>query len=305
MAVAVLATSLLGSGYAWAGQPSLGSNTNFNGFRFFPSDSLWNKDISADPTDIYSDSIMLAFQTTYLHTDFGATNGMPYTIVSGSQRKALVTEAGGSESDCLMFPIPSNAAIEGGGDGGNGDSHCLVYDRDNGLLYETFATQRLNGGKSFACSSAAVFNVNTNVLRPKYWTSSDAAGLPVLPGLVRGDEVFDRGAINHAIRFTVVHSRNGFLPPATHMAGSGSSVALPPMGVKFRLKASYDISYFPAQSRVIAQALKTYGMILADNGGDLFITGSADSRYTYSLSVLAQISGASLEVVKMVGLVTH
>ena len=152
----------------------------------------------------------------------------------------------------------------------------------------------------YTCGSGAIFNLNSNALRPAGWTSADAAGLPIFPGLVRYDEVVGRGEINHAIRFTVVHSRKGYISPARHFASRNAGANLPPMGMRLRLRASYDISGFPHQAQVILRALKTYGLILADNGSNMFISGAPDARWNdEQLNTLKQVTAANFEVVKM------
>jgi hypothetical protein len=285
-------------------QPELGVNCpRLHGYRFFSPNHAWNKDISADPVDANSLNIMNFYggSSTLIHCDFGPGAGIPYSVVSGSQRKIqLVTPtANTGEADVMMFPIPPNAPIEGGGDGGNGDSHCLVLDRDNGMIYETFVTRRMNGGQYFSADFGCVFNMNTPVLRPLSWSSADAAGLSILAGLVRGDEVIDDGVINHPIRFAVSNSKMSYVEPATHRASPFTGPNYLPMGARLRLKPTFDYSYYPSQARVICAALKKYGMILADNGGNFYLIGSPDNRWNINhLNMLNGMCIANFELIQ-------
>jgi hypothetical protein len=237
-----------------------------------------------------------------LHPDFGANwdggpFGIPYVVVPGTQPKVPVTFDYADESDPGPYPIPANAPIEGGANA-TGDRHVLVVDRDHRTLYELFdAHPQANG--SWQAGSGAVFDLTSNAVRPAGWTSADAAGLPILPGLVRYDEVAN-GRIDHAIRFTVARSRKGYVAPARHYASSNTSTALPPMGMRVRLKASFDISAYPLQARIVLQAMKTYGMIVADNGSNWFFSGAPDSRWDDDqLGALKQVPGSAFEVVAM------
>jgi len=174
----------------------------------------------------------------------------------------------------------------------------IVVDRDNWTLYELYSAYPQSNG-SWTAGSGAIFNLASDALRPAGWTSADAAGLPIFPGLVRYDEV-SAGAINHALRFTVQNTRAGYIAPARHFASSNTSVNLPPMGMRIRLKASFDISSYPPEAKVILQALKTYGMILADNGSNLFLSGTADSRWDDTqMNTLKQVTASDFEVVQM------
>ena len=212
-----------------------------------------------------------------LHPDFGtvyqgAPNGIPYVVVSGDQPKVKVQFSYADESDPGPYPIPKDAPIEGGPTA-KGDRHVLVIDRDNWKLYELFSSQPQPDG-SWKAGSGAIFDLKSNALRPEGWTSCDAAGLPIFPGLVRYDEVVEQKEIRHALRFTVVRSRRAYVPPARHYASSRTEASLPPMGMRVRLKSSVDISKYPPSARVILTALQRYGMIVADNGGDWFISGA-------------------------------
>ena len=218
------------------------------------------------------------FQKYGLHPDFGTLwegkpIGIPYNLVGSSQPKVKVSFQYASESDPGPYPIPPDALQEAGSDG-----HVLVLDTINQKLYELYAATR-NTDNSWHAGSGAVFDITSNALRPDYWTSADAAGLPILPGLVRYDEVVIKGEINHALRFTVNQSRNAFVHPATHAASDATAANIPPMGMRVRLKASVNIASFPAHVQVILKALKKYGMFVADNGSDWFISGTHDPRW--------------------------
>lgn len=217
-------------------------------------------------------------------------------VVSGDTPRVPVRFQYAAESDPGPYPIPPNAPIEGGPQG-TGDRHLLVLDRDHWKLYELFSAYP--EGRGYRAGSGAVFDLNSNALRPAGWTSADAAGLPIFPGLVRYDEVVEQGAIRHALRFTVRRTRRAYVPPARHFASRSDDPTLPPMGLRVRLRADYDISRFPPSARVILKALQTYGMILADNGGDWFLSGTPDPRWNEGeLATLKRIKGADLEVVE-------
>jgi hypothetical protein len=285
---------------------SLGAGASLNGFVPFPGTSLWNTDISAAPVDPNSANIInFIGSTVTLHPDFGAgtfqrqTLGIPYQVVAGTQAKVDV-KLGlyASESDPGPEPIPSNALIEGYPKPGNGDRHVLVLDKDGCWLYELFHGSVSKSG-AWSADAAAIWDMTINQKHPYTWTSADAAGLPVFVGLARHDEVA-AGAINHALRFTVPTSRRAFVLPATHWASSVTDPNAPPMGTRLRLKASFDISTFPADDQVILTALKKYGMILADNGSAIFISGSPDDNWNNTnLNMLKTITAANFEVVNL------
>ena len=279
---------------------SLGSGANLNGFVPFASDNLWNKDISASPVDSNSGTIISTIGSTIgLHPDFGTGgNGIPYVVVNGTQNLVGINfTAYGDESDPGFMPIPSSAPIEGGSNS-TGDRHVLVLDNANCFLYELDRSFVRSDG-SWDADSAAIWDLLGNQQRPWTWTSADAAGLPVFPGLARYDEVA-AGQINHALRFTVHDSRKAFTPPASHWASSNTSSSVGPMGMRLRLKANYDISGFSAKNQVILTALKKYGMILADNGTSMFITGAPDDRWDDDdLHMLGQVQASAFEVVQM------
>jgi hypothetical protein len=224
-------------------------------------------------------------------------------VVAGSQPRAPVHFDYPDESDPGTYPIPPDVAIEGGPQS-QGDRHVLVIDRDNWKLYELFDAHPVDGGRSWHAGSGAIFDLNSDEMRPAGWTSADAAGLPIFPGLVRYDEVMERKVITHALRFTCQKSRRAYVYPARHWASKLTDPNLPPMGMRVRLKAGFDISHFPAPAQVILTALKKYGMILADNGSNLFISGVPDPRWdTDALAALRQVKGSDLEVVEMGDLV--
>jgi hypothetical protein len=287
---------------------ALGANASLNGARLMPNDSPWHKDVSQERVDPNSARILGRVGLDKpLRADFGtvwegAPIGIPYVVVSGTQAKVPVTFTDADESDPGPYPIPPNAPVEGGPNG-TGDRHILVFDRDNRLLYELF--NAFPQGKGWKADSGAIWDLKKNQVRPAGWTSADAAGLPILPGLVRYDEVVGKKALEHAIRFTLGKTRRAYLPPASHWASDDHSDDLPPMGMRVRLKAGYDISGFAPEVRVILTALKKYGMILADNGSDNFISGAPDPRWNDDvLRQLMRVKTRDLEVVEMKGLVT-
>ena len=213
-------------------------------------------------------------------------------------RRTLASTPASKAARSFPPTIPSNAPIEGGSQS-SGDRHVIVIDRDAWKLYELFSAYPASGG-GWRAASGAIFDLSSNDLRPAGWTSADAAGLPILPGLVRYDEVVERGEIRHALRFTASKTRRGYVFPARHFASSDTSTARPPMGMRVRLKSSFDISSYPPSARVILQALKIYGMILADNGSDWFISGAPDARWNDDeLNALKQVRGRDFEVVEM------
>ena len=236
--------------------------------------------------------------TKFLHPDFGSdpTYGIPYVVVPGSQAFVPMSFDYADESDPGPYPFPPDAPVEGGS-GASGDRHVLVIDSGNCHLYETFDSHYV--GPGWHAGSGAVFDFASNALRPDYWTSADAAGLPIFPGLVRYDEA-QAGAINHALRFTVARTQRAFVHPATHYASSSTDGNDPPMGLRVRLKASYDISGFAGASHTVLVALKKYGMLVADNGADWFITGATDTRWNDSdLEQLKTVPASAFEAVQL------
>jgi len=266
----------------------------------FPPDNPWNRDISKDPVDPNSANYIAHMNgnTKSLHPDFGSdpTYGIPYVVVAGTQPKAPMSFDYDMESDPGPYPFPPNAPIEGGSNS-TGDRHVLVLDKDNCLLYETWDSHFVNPG--WHCGSGAIFNLKSNQLRPDTWTSADAAGLPILPGLVRYDEAVTEGEIRHALRFTVQSTQRAFIHPATHYASSSTDPNAPPMGLRVRLKANYDLTRFHGTALVILNALKKYGLILADNGSDWYITGATDTRWDdEDLNQLKTVPASVFEVVQ-------
>jgi hypothetical protein len=304
-----IATILLLSGIAFSQSGTcsgmtVGQLTSLNGFVPFPSNNLWNTDISTAAVDPNSANyINFIGSTVTLHPDFGSgtfhnqTLGIPYQVVASTQAKVNVTlNAFADESDPGPKPISSNALIEGYPKPGNGDRHVLVLEKDGCWLYELYNASLTKG--VWSADQGSVWDMTINEQRPYTWTSADAAGLPVFVGLARYDEVAS-GAINHALRFTVPTSQKAFVLPATHWASTTTDPNAPPMGLRLRLKASFDISGYPADDQVILTAMKKYGLILADNGSAIFISGAPDNRWNNTdLNLLKQITASSFEVVQ-------
>ena len=271
-----------------------GSGPTIGGCAVFPSNNAWNQDISKATVDPNSSAYVARIDSfrQFLHPDFGSnpSYGIPYIVVPGSQPIVPITfTAYGSESDPGPYPVPLTAPVESGS-----DAHVLVVDSGNCHLYEMYGAHQRGGG--WDAASGAVFNLSSNALRPDTWTSADAAGLPILPGLARYDEVA-AGVINHALRFTVDQTQNGFIHPATHQAGVANP-SDPPMGARFRLKASFDLTPYHGEALVILTALKRYGMIVADNGSSWYVSGSTDSRWNDNdLNQLKAVPGSAFEAV--------
>ena len=277
-----------------------GQTASLGGFVPFSASSLWNTDISSAPIDPNSSSIITNWVgSVNMHPDWGndPTYGIPYVVVDGTQPLVNVNlGAYGDESDPGPMPVPANAPVEGGSSS-TGDRHVLVLNNANCFLYELYnATPNSDG--SWSADSTAVWDLLGNEQRPYTWTSADAAGLPVFPGLVRYDEVA-AGKIQHAFRFTLPKTRAAFTPPASHSAATTSNSSAPPMGMRLRLKSSYDISGFSTQMQVILAAMKTYGLILADNGSALYVTGVSDSRWGSDLDSLKTVPASAFDVVQM------
>jgi hypothetical protein len=285
--------------------PDLGIGASLHGKRLFPANNPWNQDISRAPVDPNSGTLIGSIGAgTGLHPDFGtvyagAPNGIPYVVVAGTQPRVPISfTAYGNQSDPGPYPVPANAPIEGGPNS-TGDRHVLVIDRDNWKLYEMFNSVPVGGGASWNAGSGAIFDLNSNALRPDGWTSADAAGLPIFPGLVRYDEVFEQHEIRHALRFTAAATRRAYLYPARHFASSDTSPSLPPMGMRVRLKSSVNINGYSPAMQVVLTAMKKYGLILADNGSSWYISGSPDARWSDDeLHTLSGIKGSDFEVVQ-------
>ncbi len=270
----------------------------------FPDNNIWNRRIDSLPVDSSSAPYVNNIGASVgLHADFGAglwdggPIGIPFVTVPGNQPLVpLIFTNYGDESDPGPDPIPPNAPVEGGPDA-TGDRHVLVVDRGNCVLYELFYAWPQGDG-SWTADSAANFDLRSNVLREADWTSADAAGLPILPGLVRYDEVAS-GAINHALRFTVPRTRNSYVWPGRHYASTSTDLTRPPMAERFRLKASFDLSGFSAANQVILTALKRYGMFVADNGSAWFLSGAPDERWDNDdlHNLQARVHGSDFEAV--------
>lgn len=285
------------------GESGLGPGASLGGRRIFPADNPWNMDISKVPVDANSDALVAAIgRDERLHPDFGtvldgAPVGIPYVVVPGDQPRVPIRFVQDDESDPGPYPVPPDAPVEGGRDS-KGDRHVLVLDRDNWKLYEMISAYP--DGKGWKAGSGAVFDLNSNALRKAGWTSANAAGLPILPGLVRYDEVMDQKEIKHALAFTCLKTRRAYVHPARHFASKSRDPKLPPMGMRVRLKADFDVTPFPECVQVILRALKTYGMFLAQNGGNWYLNGAPDPRWSdKELSTLKKVKGKDLEVVKM------
>jgi hypothetical protein len=263
----------------------------------FPASSPWNQRVDGEPVRPGSDAMVRAIGLdATVHPDFGSGRyqggriGIPYQVVSKHLTRRHVRFQYASESDKGPYPIPAHPRIEAGS-----DRHLLIVQRGSCKLFELFAARKTHSG--WTAGSGAIFNLRSNHLRPKGWTSADAAGLPILPGLARYGELA-KGEIRHALRFTVAQTRSAFIFPARHSASDLTDPNLPAMGQRLRLKASVDISDLPRQARIVATALKRYGMIVADNGSDWFISGAPDPRWNNDdLHQLGRLKGSDFEVV--------
>lgn len=280
-----------------------GIGVSLKGKQIFPADNAWNKDISQEPVDPNSQTLIAAMGTsTGLHPDWGTfwegrPIGFSYLVVGRATPKVSIDCYYASETDPGPYPMPLDAPIEGGSES-QGDRHVITIDKDNWRLYELFDARP--SATKWSCGSGAVFDLNSNATRPQGWTSADAAGLPIFPGLVRYDEVVERGEITHALRFTTPRTRRAYVAPATHFASSSTDPNLPPMGMRVRLRADFDISGYPPTLQVVLRALKKYGMFLADNGSAWYISGVHDSRWNDDeLGRIRNVKGADFEVVKM------
>ena len=272
------------------------------GCPILPAEDPLNQEVAGLPESPESESYVDSISATaHLHPDFGTnpSYGIPYTIVGASQPKVPVKFTKyGSESDPGPYPVPPTAPIEGGGKNGHGDRHVLVAQEGSCTLYELYLAHRRKKGKSWTASNGAVFNLRSSALRPEGWTSADAAGLPIFPLLARYQEV-SGGAIDHALRVTVPRTQRGYIHPATHFASSSSDPALPPMGLRLRLQAGYPLSGFTGQALVIMEALKRYGLIVADNGSPWYITGAPSPGWDESsLEELKSVPGSAFEAVE-------
>jgi hypothetical protein len=300
--LAAAATALVATA---AGSASSTILPTIGGCPVFPATSVWNKPV--DKLPVASDSAAIIGSIGLdngVHADFGSglydgsRIGIPYVVVHGSKTpKSRLTFDYADESDKGPYPIPAGVPIEGApAHADDGDRHALIVDRDTCKLYELYALRR--AGSRWAAGSGAIWSLRSNALRRATWTSADAAGLPILPGLARWEGDASTGHIDHALRFTVQRTRNTFVYPARHAASSSSDASLPPMGLRVRLKAGVDISKLPRQARIVAQAMKTYGMIVADNGSSWYVTGAPSPKWSNDqLHALGGLTGADFEVV--------
>ena len=296
--VAILAALLAGTtSAAGPAPPELG------GCPVFPASNVWNQRVDGLPVAKDSATLISSIGLdSPVHPDFGSglydgqRIGIPYVVVSGAKTaKTRPRFDYADESDPGPYPIPASVPIEGAPHPDDGDRHALIVDRDTCTLYELYALHR--AGSGWAAGSGAIWSLRSNKLRPASWTSADAAGLPILPGLARYDEVA-AGSIDHALRFTAPRTRRAYVYPARHYASDSTEPSLPPMGLRVRLKASVNINSFPPQTRVVLEALKRYGMILADNGSPWYISGAPDPGWSNDdLHSLGRLTGADFEVV--------
>jgi len=271
----------------------------------FPASNSWNQRVDSLPVAANSAQLIQSIGLdNSVHADFGSglwdgsRIGIPYVVVHGTTTpKSRVSFEYADESDKGPYPIPADVPIEGQPAPGNdGDRHALIVDRDTCKLYELYALQRV--GDRWQAGSGAIFDLRTNKLRPSGWTSADAAGLPIFPGLARWDGDASTGVIRHALRFTAERTRRAFVYPARHYASDSDDPSLPPMGLRVRLKANVDISSLPRQARIVAQAMKTYGLILADNGSSWYVSGAPSPHWSNDqLHALGRLTGRDFEVV--------
>jgi hypothetical protein len=301
-------------GHDSAGSTSGGSDStcsaepaDVENLNLFPADNAWNQDISGITADPNSAKYLTNYSTTGLHADFGsglwdnAPIGIPFVVVCGSQKKIPVVfransydDDYGDESDPGPYPIPLNAAIEGNG---QGDAHVIAVDKDNDMLYELYNASV--NGDHWEASSGAVFNLKSDQFRTDGWTSADAAGLPILPGLVRYQEILN-GVISHPIRFTLAKANvaPAYISPARHKVNSTGGTYSLPFGARIRLQAGFDISSYPARVQVILKAMKKYGLILADIGSNMYISGAPDARWDNDeLQQLSKVKASDFEVI--------
>ena len=296
-AAAALALLLACAASAASGSPTIG------GCPLFPATSPWNERVDGLPVAADSATLIASIGNGPVHADFGSglwdgsRIGIPYVVVHGKTTpKSRPSFEYADESDKGPYPIPANVPIEGQPKTGEGDRHALIVDRDSCRLYELYALQ--GTGTHWTAGSGAIWSLRSNALRPAGWTSADAAGLPILPGLARWDGDAATGVIRHALRFTVERTRRAYVYPARHYASDATDPSLPPMGLRVRLKASVDISKLPPQARIVAQAMKTYGLILADNGSNWYVSGAPSPHWSNAeLHALGGLTGSDFEVV--------
>ena len=300
LVVVALAVAALGAraGAAAAAAPAALAPPTVAGCPSFPAGNAWNSRVDALPVAPASATLIASIGLARgLHADFGAglwegkPIGIPVTVVGRATPRTRVAFDYADESDRVAYPIPANVQVESGS-----DRHAILVDRDACRLYELYALR--HAGRGWAAGSGATWDLRSNRVRPAGWTSADAAGLPILPGLARPEEALSAGGIRHALRFTAPATRRAYIAPARHFASSSVDPALPPMGLRVRLRASYPVASLPPQARAVAVALQRYGMILADNGSPWYVSGVPDARWSNDeLHALGRITGADLEVV--------
>jgi hypothetical protein len=298
-----------GGSTAMGGSTSTGGGPTVGRCPVFSAESAWNQDVSELPLHPQSDAFIDSIGADgTLHPDFGtvwdgAPIGIPYVVVDGQAKVDINFVAYGDESDPGPYPIPADAPIEGGPDS-DGDRHVLVIDQSDCTLYE-LGRAFPNDDRTWDADCGAVWDLNGNPSRPAGWTSADAAGLPIFPGLARYDEVVEQGEVLHALRFTVSSSQRAHVAPASHYASSSTDSSLPPMGLRLRMRSDFDCSGLSSEVNVLCTALKRFGMIVADNGSDWYISGAPDSRWSdENLSDLGSIPGSAFEVVDTGAFVT-
>ena len=298
--LSISALLFLGVAASFAQPPTVGTCT------VFPANNIWNTPVNTLPVSSNSATYVNTIgPSAPVHPDFGSGTynggpiGIPFVLVPGTQTKYPASFTYADESDAGPYAVPLNAPIEGGS-GSSGDRHAIAVDTDHCVLYELYSAYPQTS--SWQAGSGAIFDLNSNALRPAGWTSADAAGFAIMPGLVRYDEVAS-GEIRHALRFTVPSTLRTYVWPARHYASSLTDPKYPPMGQRFRLKAGFDISPFPADVQVILKALKKYGMMIADNGSAWFISGEPDSRWNNNnLNTMKTITGSAFEAVDVASL---
>lgn len=306
----LLPALVLGIFLSASGAPARAAAPTIAGCPLLPADNIWNAPVDTLPVAAQSAAYIDTIgRSTTLHPDFGSGTwdggpiGIPYNVVAAGQTMSALSFLYAEESDPGPYPIPAAPLIEGG-PGADGDRHILIVDRDACRLYELYDAWP-ETDTSWTAGSGAIYDLRANTLRPNGWTSADAAGLPILPGLVRFDEVA-AGSINHALRFTAARTRNTHLWPARHHASDLAGTQYPSMGQRFRLKTGVDISSFSPQVQVIARAMQKYGLILADNGADWYISGAPDERWDNDiLRELNRLSGNDFEAVDVSGLMQN
>lgn len=281
-----------------------GGGSQVGSCQVFPADNPWNQDVSGLEVHPDSDAFIESIgRSKALHPDFGtewegAPIGIPYVTVDAEHPLVPIDyTAYGDESDPGPFPVPADAPVEGG-PSSDGDRHVLVVDTDTCKLYELYRAFPVDGGARWEAESGAEFDLTINDHHPDGWTSADAAGLPIFPGLARYDEIVEQGELRHALRFTVQRTQRAYVFPARHYASTVTDPAAPPMGLRLRMKASYDCSGYSQEVQVICAGLKKYGMLLADNGADWYVSGAPDPRWSDSnLRDLKSITGDAFEAV--------